>query len=136
MFLVTPENTFIAEDCLPFDGAPGGTFTSSEEPEAIADFDLAGSWTSVGTQTRQVEIVQTGTQAVATFVDDGPFIGEGVVSWVADVNTRVGVGIIGLNPAGTSFGNTSVSLDIIDENNLIINFEGSNSLVTPATRHT
>lgn len=129
MFLVTPENTFIAEDCLPFDGAPGGTFTSSEEPEATVDFDLADSWTSVGTQTRQVEIVQTGTQAVATFVDDGPFIGEGVVSWVADVNTRVGVGTVGVNPAGTSFGSTSVSVDIIDENNLIISFEGSNSVV-------
>ena len=84
---------------------------------------------AIGTQICQVEIVQTGTQAVATFVDDGPFIGEGVVSWVADVNTRVGVGTVGVNPAGNSFGNTSVSLDIIDENNLIINFEGSNSLV-------
>ena len=84
---------------------------------------------AIGTQICQVEIVQTGTQAVATFVDDGPFIGEGVVSWVADVNTRVGVGTVGVNPAGTSFGSTSVSLDIVDENNLIISFEGSNSVV-------
>ena len=68
-------------------------------------------------------------EAVATFVDDGPFIGEGVVSWVADVNTRVGVGIVGLSPAGNSLGNTSVSVDIVDENNLIISFEGFNSLV-------
>ena len=68
-------------------------------------------------------------EAVATFVDDGPFIGEGVVSWVADVNTRVGVAIVGLSPAGNSLGNTSVSVDIVDENNLIISFEGFNSPV-------